>query len=1516
MTSEQKLGSMPVAPEIYARTRIGQWAMEIDEDNPPRLYIDDATVKYIGFGDPLSPEETYQSWFARIDPASRPLIAEAAEKLKTGGKVELIYVWHHPSGKTYDIRSIGMRNSAYTKGIRFEGLYQNATDVTHLQEEVLARRLDEKYYNLIKYVADKYIQITDIEIETGAEIHIKDSAAFREIRDRYTDTSFYARFADYVNKYVVEEDRAELIKNAAKDRILAGIRENGEYILQCRVKVNGKTEWLEGKFFASPEFPDTHFINTLRFITREVEKREQDATLLAQKQRDIEIIEGLADDFVSVYHIDIETEKYRIYRFSSVLNAIKPELDAHDDFPTVLKNYIDTLIHEEDRKACRAFFDLENIRAALVHKKSMRIFFRRNFDGNWLWMEALLVKTGDIDAEPKTVIVAFAIRDSAVKNEKALAACIKTMGSGASPVDIINKLLASAGEFYGADRAYIFEYSQDRTTVSNTAEWCAKGIKPVTGETQNLNAEEIAFWLPEFKRSGAFFFENTENNAACPAICARLKENGISSLIAAPVMNGGEISGFICVDNPKLSKKNITTLKNTAVLAYGVLLRRKETDEEHVTLAKLADTFLSVAYVDLSRDYVRACKIDAPLIEKHGTTAPYYTSMVAYVNKNIAEDDRMRVIQLLSPEHILNEFKTSAKFSIEMTKAGRNVMFDLIRISDDGSRFVLCCTDITDAVAKEKELQKKLTAAEESAKFIENFASCYHLVITADLSDESYSILKEEGYYSGKMMSFGSISAVCAFFIGQFVYPADRELMMHEMDPERVRAHLSEMPSYSIEFRVMRDGIGIWNEMVITSMGADNVAIGFIDRDMEILSEHISKTLLNESLGLYVVNLDSDQMKILKASGIMSGETRTVKYSTAVRNLAITLTGNAHLHFMQTADVSHLRRVLKEEGRTGSVFLSPNFNGKHIWVKTEAVPLTFRGTEPETALVRVTLIDSLQRRKLELEEAVARRQAEKDANYQRVLSLSGTFESLYEIDLETGGFEAFVQNNTRYNDFYSAHVTGGNFYEESAENCELVIYEEDRSLVHMMNSPEKQREVLKDRDSYEWYYRMLIDDKPVWYKNRLIYKDGEKKKVILGVFNAEEEVAAKEQIIAQQEMLENALVRAEEANKAKNTFFFGMSHDLRTPLNAIIGYSNIALKDLSDTEKVRLSLEKTRDAGSLLNSLISGILDMSSIESGSGELEESPGDVMLTFTGIREEMQLFAEARNIDLEFSFGEITDRYVYADFERCGRVLINIITNGVKYTNAGGYVRVRCEQTASKGGIGTYRYTIADNGIGMSEEFRKHLFDILSSEPGTETNVSGKGLGLSICKSFIDLMKGTIECESKQGVGTTFTVTIPFRLQDGRWATWVDPKTGELISAQGEAASEKPDFTGKRVLLVEDNEMNCEIASDILEDEGMIVETAENGKVAVDMVKEHDPAYYDFILMDIQMPVMNGYEAAKAIRNIKGCANLPIIAVSANALDEDKKEALAAGMNAHVAKPIDVKKLYRALVKHGRN
>lgn len=423
------------------------------------------------------------------------------------------------------------------------------------------------------------------------------------------------------------------------------------------------------------------------------------------------------------------------------------------------------------------------------------------------------------------------------------------------------------------------------------------------------------------------------------------------------------------------------------------------------------------------------------------------------------------------------------------------------------------------------------------------------------------------------------------------------------------------------------------------------------------------------------------------------------------------------------------------------------------------------------------------------------------------------------------------------------------------------------------------------------------------------------------------------------EKLEKMAEEARSANEAKTRFLFNMSHDIRTPMNAIIGFSNFLKQHVDDREKTLEYIDKIQTSSSFLLSLINDVLEMARIESGKAMLKMESGCLSDLANSLNAVFEPSIRTKNLKYSCNLN-VTHEYLICDKTKLREIILNILGNAIKYTPDGGQVTVDItEENLAREGYARYRFVVKDTGIGMSEEYLPHIFEEFTRErTSTESKVFGAGLGLPIVKALIDLMGGTVEIESKVGKGSTFIVTLSFQLADQEQIRLLDQRKSEKTDLQasdwGEEklreypkipekakksektvenseSSQEACFQGKRVLLAEDNDLNAEIAETILEERGFVVERAADGELCVEELQKKPERYYDMILMDIQMPNMDGYTAAEVIRKLKDPRRLtPIVAMTANAFEEDRRKAFEAGMNAHIAKPINVNAMFETI------
>lgn len=545
---------------------------------------------------------------------------------------------------------------------------------------------------------------------------------------------------------------------------------------------------------------------------------------------------------------------------------------------------------------------------------------------------------------------------------------------------------------------------------------------------------------------------------------------------------------------------------------------------------------------------------------------------------------------------------------------------------------------------------------------------------------------------------------------------------------------------------------------------------------------------------------------------------------------------------------------------------------------------------------------------------------EREQSSSKIHSFTRLFISSYYLNLQTGEREYLSNQEEKVESYLT-----GDFYKEAPKNYEeaihmyadVFVHKDDReNYRNMCERSYMEKHLSQDNLFYSFNYRQVTEGQPKWYRMHVIaasfLPNGSVSHVVMAVMDVDKQIATE---LQQQQAVEEALVQAENANKAKSTFLSNMSHDIRTPMNAIIGFTNLAKSHMEDKELVSGYLDKIVSASSHLLSLINDILDMSRIESGKIQIQEDEMSIVEAVKDVKNLIQPIAEEKDIEFVIDM-DVQNNHVYSDKLRLNQVLINLLGNAVKFTPEGGRIELDIKQEmAAPKGYGVYIFKVRDNGIGIGAEFLDSIFKAFEREKATAAKgIQGTGLGLSITKSIVEMMGGKITVASELGKGTEFTVKVVFLLQDvdTERISIEDFMQQKQEEQQMKQKEQQALFAGKRLLLVEDNSLNREIARMLLTEAGFIVEEAVNGQEAVERVKYSVPGDYAAVLMDIQMPVMDGYEAAQQIRrlSVKGLANIPILAMTANAFAEERKKAMACGMNGHISKPIDIQVLFETI------
>ena len=590
-------------------------------------------------------------------------------------------------------------------------------------------------------------------------------------------------------------------------------------------------------------------------------------------------------------------------------------------------------------------------------------------------------------------------------------------------------------------------------------------------------------------------------------------------------------------------------------------------------------------------------------------------------------------------------------------------------------------------------------------------------------------------------------------------------------------------------------------------------------------------------------------------------------------------------HIMRAADVKERRRLL-------DVLVFSSCPALAVFVYTYLIPSeVVMPFQPfcftlGTIYAYVFLINQAEKRESE--------------GYLSVINgLSSDYQNVYEINLDKNTLTVF-KSSERIASMFGESFQNMTYLEAAEAYVSHAVSAEDREEIRKTFEAEHLKSRMEGVRSFTKVYR---NSGGKYTEMKCARMDEDENHLIIGFGVKDEEIRRN---MEKEQLLEQALREAESANKSKSEFFFNMSHDIRTPMNAIVGFTQLMRKHLGEADKEREYLDKIESSSQYLMELINNVLEMSRIENGRLDLDENIWNAKDFNDMLTDVFEGQMEQKGINFTRII-DVVHQDVYCDSLKLQEIFLNILSNALKYTPAGGSVRMELRELPSVvPGHARYQTVITDTGVGMSKEFLPHVFENFARErTSTESQIMGTGLGMPIVKQLVELMKGSIDVESEPGRGTRVTVCLDHRIAEEQAAASQEKQASAAIDP-GKLAR------GRRILLAEDNDLNAEIAEELLSEYGFEIERASDGIICVDMLTKHEAGYYALILMDVQMPNMDGYKATGVIRSLadQELAQIPILAMTANAFEEDKQHALEAGMNGHIAKPIDVGKLMEAL------
>ena len=892
------------------------------------------------------------------------------------------------------------------------------------------------------------------------------------------------------------------------------------------------------------------------------------------------------------------------------------------------------------------------------------------------------------------------------------------------------------------------------------------------------------------------------------------------------------------------------------------------------------------------------------IVSESDQTLPLCRRFDAFLRKTVVSEDIDTFLSKVSFPEIIKQVKEQGKYVVN-TRLNINgdiryYEVNFVHCDDFAHGYVIGFRNVDNETRQNRKM-------EHYHGILNMLADDYISIFYVNLMDGSYECYKRQFYYDANadnVMQFTEDFFVTLWSNVRYaVYEEDWPIAYELSDRVRLMEIMKDRHEYFRDYRLLVNNTPLWcrHRIIkeINEAGEERYIVAFInlseDKRQELEKQQnlaIIQTFASEYTSVYYVNLITEEMtpyamnqvtEIAFGDIFRSGIRFSEAYDLYVQQF---VSDSDKLRMMETGSLSNIVKVLRDRQSFSTQYM--NIRGRYCRMKI------------------VRMGDSIDNMQIVLGFSDDDEEIRRDRGQQSVVyGLAEDFECVFYVDTRT-----YEETQIRLGSMFDRFIPGWSALRNFSERLNMfnkyVVHRSDKDEFLINNARSRILDNLRTNDTYYVNYRIVLGERVLYYQNKYVKDVRNPGYVIVGMHSVDEETRARMQSNRE---LQDARAKAEAASNAKTTFLFNMSHDIRTPMNAIIGFTEMARNNLDSPDKVANYLDKVKISSDHLLQLINDVLDMARVESGSISIEENCCNVRNEMENLYTILKANADSKQVNLYMDFVNLTSENVIADRLHVNQILINIISNAIKYTDPGGNVSFSIRQLPSdREGYCSYEFIVSDDGIGMSEEFVGKIFESFSRErTSTLSGVEGTGLGMSIVKHLVDLMDGDIYVRSEEGVGTTVTLNLEFREASG------SAETSDETAIDVKEVS----LEGMKVLLVEDNELNREIIRAILEEKGIIVTEAEDGSIAYNIMQQASGDTFDLILMDIQMPNMNGYETTRKIRKLwnLAVANIPIIAMTANVFEEDRKMAFEAGMNAHLGKPIDTKALMNTLMRFKR-